>query len=213
MRVLFVASRFPYPPIQGDRVRAYHHLRLLSRRHQVVLLTPEPEENRENNLNAIRPFCRQIEVVPTASLRRLWRLGQTRESLMTTLKLAKELDPDTAQFYPIMIYPGTEAYRWAQENGYLTTNDFSEWLTEDGLHNTIVSRPGLSARELVEFCDYARQQFYLRPRYVLSKGWEIVTHPREGKRFLKSFRTFAKYLFRGTFGPRSSFAKTPQRQE
>ena len=139
--------------------------------------------------------------------------GETRDSLMTTLKLAKELNPDTAQFYPIMIYPGTEAYRWAQENDYLTTHDFGEWLTEDGLHNTIVSRPGLSARELVEFCDYARQQFYLRPRYVLSKGWEIVTHPREGKRFLKSFRTFARYLFRGTFGPRSSFARTPQRQE
>jgi radical SAM superfamily enzyme YgiQ (UPF0313 family) len=136
--------------------------------------------------------------------------GETRESLMTTLSLAKELDPDTAQFYPIMIYPGTEAYAWAQENGYLTTNDFSEWLTEDGLHNTIVSRPWLSHRELVEFCDYARQQFYLRPRYVLSKGWEILTRPREGKRFFKSFRTFAKYLFRGTFGPHSSFAGTPQ---
>jgi len=130
--------------------------------------------------------------------------GETRESLMTTLKLAKELNPDTAQFYPIMIYPGTEAYTWAQENGYLTTNDFSQWLTEDGLHNTIVSRPGLSAKELVEFCDYARRQFYLRPRYVLSKGWEILTHPREAKRFFKSFRTFAKYLFRGTFGHRSS---------
>jgi len=138
--------------------------------------------------------------------------GETRESLTITLKLAQELNPDTVQFYPIMIYPGTEAYTWAQKNGYLTTNDFNEWLTEDGLHNTIVSRPDLSNRELVEFCDYARQQFYLRPRYVLAKGWEIITHPREGKRFFKSFRTFARYLFRGTFGPRSSFAKTPQPQ-
>jgi len=143
--------------------------------------------------------------------------GETSKSLMTTLELAKELDPDTAQFYPIMVYPGTEAYAWAQENGYLITDDFSEWLTEDGLHNTIVTRPGLSNRELVEFCDYARQQFYLRPRYVLSKGWEILAHPREGKRFFKSFRTFAKYLLRGTFGACSSFAQQakpphPQRQ-
>jgi len=132
--------------------------------------------------------------------------GETRESLMTTLRLAKELKPDTAQFYPIMIYPGTEAYTWAQENHYLMTDNFGEWLTEDGLHNTIVSRPNLSNRELVEFCDYARQQFYLRPSYMLSKGWEILTHPREGKRFFKSLRIFAKYLFRGTFGRHSSFA-------
>jgi anaerobic magnesium-protoporphyrin IX monomethyl ester cyclase len=136
--------------------------------------------------------------------------GETCESLKTTLNLAMELDPDTAQFYPIMIYPGTEAYTWAQENDYLTTYDFSEWLTEDGLHSTIVSRPGLSNRELVEFCDYARQQFYLRPRYVLSKMWEVLTHPREGKRFLKSFRTFARYLVRGTFGSRSPFSRASQ---
>jgi len=131
--------------------------------------------------------------------------GETRESMMRTLELAKELNPDTAQFYPIMIYPGTEAYTWAEKNDYITASDFSEWLTEDGLHNTVVSRPDLPAKEMVEFCDYARQEFYLRPRYVLSKGWEILTHPHEGKRFFKSFRTFAKYLFRGTFGPKSSF--------
>lgn len=32
--------RFPYPPIQGDRVRGYHLLRLLSRRHSITLVTP-----------------------------------------------------------------------------------------------------------------------------------------------------------------------------
>jgi radical SAM superfamily enzyme YgiQ (UPF0313 family) len=122
--------------------------------------------------------------------------GETPGSLQATLRLAKELRPDTAQFYPIMVYPGTEAYAWAEGNGYLTTTNFGEWLTEDGLHNTIVSRPGLSNGDLVAFCDEARRQFYLRPRYMLAKAWEILTHPREGRRFVKSFRTFAKYLFR-----------------
>ena len=50
-----------------------------------------------------------------------------------TLVLAKELDPDTAQFYPLMVYPGTEAYDWAVTNGYLKTNDFRQWLTEAGI--------------------------------------------------------------------------------
>ena len=77
MRILVVASRFPYPPIQGDRVRGYHHLRLLSRQHRIVLVTPEPEGDRENNLKAIHPFCERIEIVSTSSWRRLWRLGRT----------------------------------------------------------------------------------------------------------------------------------------
>ena len=40
MKILFIASRFPYPPIQGDRVRAYHFLRLLSRQHSITLVAP-----------------------------------------------------------------------------------------------------------------------------------------------------------------------------
>ena len=40
MRILFVASRFPYPPIRGDEVRSYHFLRLLSVRHHITLVTP-----------------------------------------------------------------------------------------------------------------------------------------------------------------------------
>lgn len=40
MKILFVAPRFPYPPIQGDRVRGYHFLRLMSKRHSITLVTP-----------------------------------------------------------------------------------------------------------------------------------------------------------------------------
>jgi len=42
VKILFIASRFPYPPIQGDRVRGYHTLRLLSQRHSITLVTSVP---------------------------------------------------------------------------------------------------------------------------------------------------------------------------
>lgn len=125
--------------------------------------------------------------------------GETKETLEKTLEFAKELNPDTAQFFPIMVYPGTEAYEWATENGYLKTNNFKEWLTEDGLHNCIVSRPGLSDKELVEFCDRARKEFYLRPKYIITKGLQSISDPYEFKRLIKGGLTLSKYIFRGTF--------------
>ena len=70
-----------------------------------------------------------------------------------------------------MVYPGTEAYNWAAENNFLTTRDFNEWLTADGLHNCVVSRPGLTNYDLVEFCDRARRRFYMRPAYILKKDY------------------------------------------
>ena len=125
--------------------------------------------------------------------------GETKETLEKTLELAKELNPDTAQFFPIMVYPGTEAYKWATENGYLKTSNFNEWLTEDGLHNSIVSRTGLTDKELVEFCDRARKEFYLRPKYIINKGFQSLSDPHEFKRLIKGGLTLSQYLFRGTF--------------
>jgi hypothetical protein len=64
------------------------------------------------------------------------------------------------------------------------------------LHDCVVSTEALTADELVEFCDYARRRFYLRPGYVIRKAFQSVLHPSEGLRTFLSFRVFAKHLFR-----------------
>lgn len=125
--------------------------------------------------------------------------GETRESLQKTLDLAKKLNPDTAQFFPIMVYPGTEAYDLARKNNYLITDDYAEWLTEEGLHKAIINQSDLTAEEIVAWCDSARRSYYLRPKYILNKFWEILKHPREFRRIMKATKTFSKYLFRSTF--------------
>jgi len=124
---------------------------------------------------------------------------ETEETLEATLAFAKELNTDTAQFFPLMVYPGTEAFEWARSSGYLATNDFSCWLTPEGLHNCVVNRPELSHTQLVAFCDRARREFYLRPRYILFKLRQILTRPDEAVRTLKSLRKFWKYLVQGSF--------------
>lgn len=123
--------------------------------------------------------------------------GETKETLQKTLNLALELSPDTAQFFPIMIYPGTEAYKWATENRYLTTEDYRKWLSPEGLHNCVLSRPGLSNLELVEFCDKARQKFYTRPSYIAKKLLQGITNPQELKRLSKGALTLSKHILRG----------------
>jgi radical SAM superfamily enzyme YgiQ (UPF0313 family) len=124
--------------------------------------------------------------------------GETKDTLKETLKLAKRLKPDTAQFYPVMVYPGTEAYDWYKDRKLIATDDFSRWLTPKGLHNTVIRTEELSSEELVRFCDEARKAFYLRPTYLLYKATQSVKDPQEMKRNLKSARTFLKYLLKGS---------------
>ncbi len=124
--------------------------------------------------------------------------GETRESIEKTLAFAKELLPDTAQFFPIMAYPGTAYYRWAKKQGYITTDDYSEWLTNEGQHNCIVQTGELSPEDLVRFCDYARRNFYLSPRYILMKISQSFRSSSEFLRTVKSAKIFFKHLFSGT---------------
>ena len=124
--------------------------------------------------------------------------GETRESLDRTLRLAARLNPDTAQFFPLMVYPGTEAFEWARRNEYLTTGDYREWLTPDGLHRSTVSQPDLSAEDLVAWCDQARRSFYLRPRYIAAKFRQVIAHPGEAKRIWRAAGVFAGHLFRSS---------------
>jgi radical SAM superfamily enzyme YgiQ (UPF0313 family) len=131
--------------------------------------------------------------------------GETSETLEKTLSFAKRLNPDTAQFFPIMVYPGTSDYAYFKEKGWIVSTNFRDWITPEGLHSSTVSNPDLPYERLVRFCDRARREFYLRPRYLLFKLIQCIRHPSEAKRTLKAFSTFRNYLFRPS--PMSSGCK------
>jgi radical SAM superfamily enzyme YgiQ (UPF0313 family) len=119
---------------------------------------------------------------------------ETPETMQQTLALAKQLPLDTAQFYPMMVYPGTEEYVRLQELGYLRFKDFRQWLTSDGLHASVVSTPRISGDELMKFCDRARREFYLRPGFLTRTFIRTVIHPKQISRTMKAFRTFIPHL-------------------
>lgn len=122
--------------------------------------------------------------------------GETKETMMDTLRFAKSLRMDTVQFFPLIVYPGTEAWQWAQENNYIVAKSYDEWLTKEGMHNCVLSTPEVSNQELVDFCNYARKKFYLRPKYIFMKIGECLTSKDDFVRTFKSFKTFKKYLLK-----------------
>lgn len=125
-------------------------------------------------------------------------LNETPASMDKTLKFAKALRPDTVQFFPIMVYPGTTAYQEAKDRNYIQIEDWRAWLTKDGLHNSTVTLPNITHKELVSFCDRARRSFYLSPSYLVYKLKQSLKDRRELQRNLKGFITLTKYLLRGS---------------
>jgi len=125
--------------------------------------------------------------------------GDTKETLQESLDLALQLEDDTMQFFPLIVYPGTPDYVWAKENNLITVNTYDEWVTEEGLHNSVVRMPDMSCKEILDWCDAARRKFYLRPKYLKYKLVQTIFVPSELVRNLKAARRFVRFLVFGTF--------------
>jgi len=121
--------------------------------------------------------------------------GETRLSVQETLQFALRLPLDTAQFYPLMVYPGTYSFAWAKSHGMLTADDFRDWLSPEGLHQCVIRTEDLSSRQLVKFCNYARRRFYLRKSYLLRQAGKFITDADERTRLIKSAKIFLAHLF------------------
>lgn len=121
--------------------------------------------------------------------------GETRQTMEETLAAAMRFKTDTAQFYPLIPYPGTEAYDWAKRNGYLQ-GSYADYVHEDGTLNCVISTPELSAQDLVDFCSRARKKYYLRPWYICHRIWNGLRDFEDLKRSLKAFKKLKQSVFR-----------------
>ncbi|RLE49825.1 MAG: B12-binding domain-containing radical SAM protein [Candidatus Methanomethylicota archaeon] len=88
--------------------------------------------------------------------------GETREDVKQTIKFAKKLDLDFAQFTVITPYPGTYIYEYAKREGLLLTNDWSKYTTVKPVMRT----KELSAEELERLVAEAYRSFYLRLGFI-----------------------------------------------
>ena len=64
MRVLFLTHRLPYAPNRGDRVRAYHLLRVLSGRAEVDLLSLVHDADEAAHASDLEPLAASVTAIP-----------------------------------------------------------------------------------------------------------------------------------------------------
>ncbi len=63
MKILVVLPRFPYPLEKGDKLRAYHQIVELSRRHEIHLFAVSHDKVTLEQRAALEPYCKSISVV------------------------------------------------------------------------------------------------------------------------------------------------------
>jgi polysaccharide biosynthesis protein PslH len=75
MKILMITTRFPFPLTEGDRLRSYHQMALLSKRHDITLVSLIEEDCDSKGIQAVQQLCKTVELFPiTPQRRRLNRL-------------------------------------------------------------------------------------------------------------------------------------------
>lgn len=89
----------------------------------------------------------------------------TTETIKETIKFAKSLNLDYAEFSILTPYPGTPIFDHAKNNNMLLTENWSRYTATE----PIVKIEGVSEKEVKALFQKAYITFYLRPKIVI--GW------------------------------------------
>jgi len=119
--------------------------------------------------------------------------GETKETMQKTIDFAMELKLPSLQFSAAVPYPGTEYFKYCEEQNLLRAKQWSDWL-EDGEQSSVVDYPGLSRGEINRAVDFALKKHYFRPTYMIN----FLLRTRsiyDLYRKLKGFKNFVSYLY------------------
>ena len=113
--------------------------------------------------------------------------GETEETVAETVRLAIELDPDTAQFTAATPYPNTSYYHYLKKEGLLK-QDWSLFTSRA----PVVGTHDLDPEKLRQLISRAYRMFYFRPHYLLMR-MKKLTSPHEILRASRGFRSALRY--------------------
>lgn len=118
--------------------------------------------------------------------------GDDRSTIEETFQFAKRVYPDMCFFQQAVPFPGTSFYQWTKENGYLRTEDYAQWLNQEGYLDCLVDYPYASHREIEQLRDHLMSRYYFSATYIF-KTFLANLSWQEFKRVSKAGFNYIRY--------------------
>jgi radical SAM superfamily enzyme YgiQ (UPF0313 family) len=127
------------------------------------------EVNKKTNINRIK---KTFELTKKYHMRTIASVvlgmpGDTKRSILSTIKFVKTLEPSYAVFSLATPYPGTDFYLKAASENLIKINDWSKYT----LLSPVLETVDCSLDELKKLQKKAFKEFYLRPSYIARRTW------------------------------------------
>jgi len=98
--------------------------------------------------------------------------GETAQTMDQTTRYAIDLDPDFANFYPAVPYPGTALYDKCVREGLLRPEE-ADWSKMEYSYYLLRGQE-LNARLVMDAINTAKRRFFLRPGYIARHAGDVV---------------------------------------
>jgi radical SAM superfamily enzyme YgiQ (UPF0313 family) len=95
--------------------------------------------------------------------------GETNQTIKETIKFAKRLRPDSAQFAVVVPHPGTDLYQICKSKSWLRYEIWEDF----SAGNCLIETPQLSRQDVEKARVRAYRQFYFRPAFILRTAFKI----------------------------------------
>ena len=174
MRILFVTHRFPFPPRDGARVRAFHSLRHLARRHEVTVLAPVRSEEEAKAGIGLAEHCHS---------HRSEQLGRNRALAQMALCLPTRKPSSLGYFHSASLA------RWARAKLAAGAFDFAFVHCSSVAHYVLGQN---SVPKVLDFVDMDSQKWL---DYAPVKPWPLSTgYGLEGRKLQAWERHLAEHF-------------------
>jgi glycosyltransferase involved in cell wall biosynthesis len=113
MRLFVLLSRVPYPLEKGDKLRAFHQIRELSKNNEIILCAVNPDRNldKQKAFKNLQPYCRSINFIDLSICGIVWNMMRSyvkglpiQTGYFYSKKSKKKIDALIKEYQPDHIY-------------------------------------------------------------------------------------------------------------
>ncbi len=74
MKIFVILSRFPYPLVKGDKLRAFNQIKYLSLNNEIHLCALNDTVVTQDHVNKLKPFCKSVTILKLSKLSIAWNI-------------------------------------------------------------------------------------------------------------------------------------------
>ena len=136
VNILYLAHRLPYPPNKGDKIRSFHQIEYLSRRHRIWCACFVDDPADMTQVDVLRGHCRALAAIPLnrklAAARGLAHLlcgGTLTEGFYDDRRMWATLRKwsDSVDFDAVMVFSSSMAPYGSAVAAWRRVIDFCDW--------------------------------------------------------------------------------------